>query len=139
MRFAFSAGGIIFTDGPKLLLIQSLTSDGSLIWHLPKGTIEKGEKIEATAVREIKEETGADVEIVHRLPDIDYFFKSGGDLVKKRVYFFVMKYTGGELTPQPGEVERVEWFEPILARELIAYKSEKELVDKAMSHISRIM
>ena len=60
---AFSAGGVVYrTDGGNLLIaLCGRTKTGT--WNLPKGTPDDGETIEQTALREVKEETGLDVQL----------------------------------------------------------------------------
>ncbi len=48
-----AAGGIVQNDKKELLFIHRLGK-----WDLPKGKIEKGEKAEEAALREVTEETG---------------------------------------------------------------------------------
>ena len=54
------AGGCLFNDEGKVLL-QKRGDSGK--WGFPGGAIELGETPEETAVRELKEETGLDVEV----------------------------------------------------------------------------
>lgn len=48
-----AAGGVVQNEKKELLLIYRLGK-----WDLPKGKLEKGESLEACAVREVEEETG---------------------------------------------------------------------------------
>jgi 8-oxo-dGTP pyrophosphatase MutT (NUDIX family) len=60
---------------------------------LPKGLIEKGEKAEETALREVREETGSDGEIVGKTGEISYSF-SRGRRCFKTVHFFLLSCWG---------------------------------------------
>ena len=51
----------------------------SNLWALPKGTPEPGESIEQTAIREVSEETGLQVQIVAPVCSIAYSFKLAGE------------------------------------------------------------
>lgn len=138
MQLAFSAGGLVFTKDPELkfLLIKAKSLKGESIWALPKGTIEKGETVEAAAMREVGEETGAKVEIGEKLLEVEYFFKREGILYKKKVYFFLMKYLGGEIKPQLSEIEETGWFSPDEARDRMNYPNERGILDKALAIIN---
>ena len=57
-----SAGGVVVKDN-KILLLRKYFGD----WVLPKGKIEKEETTSITAVREVREETGVDAEVVKRI------------------------------------------------------------------------
>ena len=57
------AGGIVFDDARRLLLIQRGTPPGSGLWSIPGGRCEPGEPPEAACVREVAEETGLRVHV----------------------------------------------------------------------------
>jgi len=133
MKFQFSAGGVVYRKDPELkfLLIRAKNFDGDDLWQLPKGTIEKGEKPEDAAIREIQEETGANVVIDKKIEEAEYFYKREHELFKKRVYYFLMHYLDGEIRPQPPENEEVKWFTPDEAEKIIGYKNGPYLIRKA--------
>ena len=60
---ATSCGGVVIFRGKILLLYKNYKNkyEG---WVLPKGTVEEGEEFKDTAVREVKEETGVDAQII---------------------------------------------------------------------------
>lgn len=58
---ATSAGIALFDTQGKLLLVQEKKPVAAGLWHMPAGTVEPGERPEAAAVREAKEETGLEV------------------------------------------------------------------------------
>lgn len=102
----YAAGGIVFNDKNEMLWIYRLSK-----WDLPKGKMEKGEKIEETAVREVEEECGiSSLAIRKRMPDTFhiYFHKK---YILKITHWFEMDYTGNEkLTPQSEEgITDVKW------------------------------
>ena len=55
----------------KVLMVRHKTPS-STYWTLPGGGWEEGETIEQTAIREVKEETGLDAEVVQLLFEEDY-------------------------------------------------------------------
>src|SRR5580693_10613141 len=89
-QFEFSAGGIV-QDGANLLMVKVQNLEGAQIWTFPKGHIEKGEKPEQAALREVEEETGYRCEIVKPFDRIQYWFKREKQLTKKTVTWFLMK------------------------------------------------
>lgn len=129
MKLEFSAGGIVVKkEGNK---ISVLICQHSRYNHLgfPKGHIGdkiKGETKEQAAVREVKEETGAEAVILKELKPITYFYTFEGEKRKKTVYFFLMKYRGGDITKHDFETEKVEWIPAPDVVKVITYKDEKE-------------
>ncbi|MFN8639038.1 MAG: NUDIX domain-containing protein [Dehalococcoidia bacterium] len=72
VREAVSAGGVVYRirDGRGEIVL--VARPGTNLFALPKGTPEGGESLEETAVREVCEETGLEVEIVEPLVQIAY-------------------------------------------------------------------
>lgn len=87
-----SAGAVLFseTDSGKIFLLLNYPSGH---WDFVKGNIEKGETLQQTVIREIREETGiTDVEFIDGFEDkIEYNYQRYGDLVHKEVVFFLAK------------------------------------------------
>ena len=70
---ATSCGGVVIFRGKILVLYKNYKNryEG---WVLPKGTVEKGETYEETALREVKEETGVEAKIVDYIGRSQYTF-----------------------------------------------------------------
>jgi 8-oxo-dGTP pyrophosphatase MutT (NUDIX family) len=96
------AGCLIRKDN-KYLLVQEKQPKAYGLWNLPGGHVDKGEDIEAAALREAKEESGYDVELVD---EIAIYHESTGRPVK---HIFSAKIVGGKLLPQPEEILDVKW------------------------------
>lgn len=56
-----AASAIVENERGDILLMRRVDND---LWAMPGGTMQLGESVASTAVREVKEETGLDVEIV---------------------------------------------------------------------------
>ena len=141
MKFEFSAGGVVYSKdngGLKILVCQHSMHHG---WVFPKGIIGdnvKGEKKESTAVREVEEETGAIGEIVVELSPVTYWYQFKNEKIKKTVYYFVMKYAGGDITKHDHEMEAVEWLPTDKVLEKLTYKSDKEVFKQAFPIIMKL-
>lgn len=59
-KHKISAARIILNEHGEVLLIKGPRRG----WEMPGGQVEKGESLQAAAIRETKEETGIDVEII---------------------------------------------------------------------------
>ena len=62
------AQAVILRDGPPRQVLLSIRSD-LFGWELPGGTLEAGESSEQAVVREVREETGLEVEPVTHVGD----------------------------------------------------------------------
>jgi ADP-ribose pyrophosphatase YjhB (NUDIX family) len=92
----------------KFLLIKRGLPPNKGMWAAPSGFIESGETPEEACLRELKEETGLSGEIIKSLGVVSRRDKElYGDMLLIR---YLVKITGGELTPQESEVEDVKFF-----------------------------
>lgn len=129
-----SAGGVVIRrhHGQLEVALILVPGEGGKRWQLPKGWLEKGEDSVAAAVREVGEETGLQVEIIEKLPTIDFWFYEGSDTrVHKFVAFYLMRASGGDVEQHDSEVAAVRWFPLEKAIETLAFDSERELVREA--------
>ena len=136
-----SAGGLVISglseavapDGSVDLsriyvaLIGRLDRRGRLLWSMPKGHVEAGENIAATAAREVWEETGIHGEVFAELGVIDYWFVSEGTRIHKTVHHHLLRYVDGELNDEDPEVTEVAWIPASGLIEHSAYADERKL------------
>lgn len=128
MVYEFSAGGLV-VDSDKILVIKTQNLKGDVVHTFPKGKIDKGEKPEAAALREVQEETGYECEVTKRIDKVEYFYKYEGKLVKKTVYWFLMKPLE-KASEHDKEIIEVLWKEIKEAEAILTYKSDREMVKK---------
>jgi 8-oxo-dGTP pyrophosphatase MutT (NUDIX family) len=109
---------------------------------LPKGLVDPGEKPLATALREVKEETGILAEPVAKLVDIKYVYIrtwGDGERVFKIVSFYLLRYVSGEiddLTPAMRiEVKRALWVPLDEAQRQLAYSNERKVLRQAREYL----
>lgn len=89
-------------------------------------------------MREVKEESGIDARVVHPLGEVDYFFrKSGGGLIHKTVYHFLLEATNYELGGPNWEVSEARWVGINDADDLLTYPKDKDVVAMALTELRR--
>ncbi len=128
---AISCGGVVIFRGKILLLYKNYRNkyEG---WVLPKGTIESGEEYKDTALREVKEETGADATIVTYIGKSSYTFNTPNDYVSKSVHWYLMKGESYYSKPQKEEFfEDSGYYKFHEAYHLLKFPNEKQMLEKA--------
>ena len=100
-----AAGGVVEKYG-ELLVIKRHG-----LWDIPKGKIEKDEKVKVAAVREVEEECGVIVEIGQKIGKTLHFYKMKGKYSYKYTHWFKMKIISEKnMKPQKNEgIEEVRW------------------------------
>jgi 8-oxo-dGTP pyrophosphatase MutT (NUDIX family) len=113
---------------------------GSDTWALPKGLVDPGERPEATAVREVAEETGVEATLVRKLGDVRYVYtRRGGERVFKVVSFYLLRYRRGRLGDVPAafrhEVAETRWLPLDEAPSALSYEGEREMAELARAAV----
>lgn len=118
--------GALIQDGERYLLIKRAAEPDAGFWSIPGGLVEVGEKAEDAAVREAKEETGLDVEVVELLGVVDKIVRDDDSLIK--FHFVIVDYLvmpkGGSLRAASDALE-ARW---VKAEEISSYELSPTLV-----------
>ena len=98
------------------------------MWTLPKGALNPGESAADAALREVREETGWECEVVRELDAVTYWFQRDGRRIRKTVRWYLMRplRKAGE---HDHEVDEVLWTDPGDARARLRYESDLKLVN----------
>ncbi|NQZ75768.1 MAG: NUDIX hydrolase [Ekhidna sp.] len=102
-----AGGGVVEKDSRILLIYRRK------MWDLPKGKLDKGESIEACAVREVEEETGVKVELGPKIESVWHTYVTKKKYVLKKTHWYAMKCTNDDnMAPQEDEgIKKVEWMD----------------------------
>jgi len=137
-----SAGGVAFRRRRSRIEVALISVGETERWQLPKGTVDKDERTEAAAIREVREEAGIETETVELIDKVEYWYFASerGARVRfhKFVYFFLLRYIAGDVRDHDHEVNEARWFEIRRAEEILAFKNEREMVARAREMISAL-
>ncbi|WHY73855.1 NUDIX hydrolase [Fictibacillus enclensis] len=109
---------LLFDETSEKILMVKNFGDESSYYTLPGGAVEEGETLEEAAIREMKEETGLEIDVRNVFGISEQFFEARGH----HVVFFVFtgKITGGKIEIQfPDEIEEVLWMPVEMAETFI--------------------
>jgi len=125
-----SAGVVIFREDSKLLFLLLYYPSGH--WDFVKGKIEENENTHQTVVRETKEETGiTDLDFVDGFEEsIEYDFQYEGELIHKKVIFFLAKTSIEKIKISHEHLDYV-WLEFEDALEKTTYQNARSVLSRA--------
>ena len=131
-RHETSAGGVVFrvlNGEPVYLLIR----DSYGHWGFPKGHVERGERSDTAALREVMEETGVrSPSLEGSIEKIEWFFRFRGALIHKRCEFFLMHTDVADTKPQRAEgITACKWAPVEEALSLIEYENARAVLRRA--------
>ncbi|MEI6850608.1 MAG: NUDIX hydrolase [Candidatus Saccharibacteria bacterium] len=93
----------LIKNNGKYLLVQERQPDAYGLWNLPAGHVDKDEKLEEAAIREAKEETGLDVNLIK---EIAIYHETAKQAIK---HVYVTEIIGGELISPNDEIMDIKW------------------------------
>ncbi len=132
-----AAGVVLAHDTePEVFLLHYLTEGR---WGLPKGHVDPGESLAATAIRETREETGfTHITLLEELGEVSYrFFEPTRreNVYKSVVYFFA---TTPERNSHPEPIfDRAEWVSVANALERVPFATDRRMLSAARERLAR--
>lgn len=124
--------GCIIIENNKVLLVYEKNRN---FWGFPKGHMEKGENEIETALREVKEEVGLDVEIIdkERRYILNYIIR---DEIDKTTVLYLAIPKNKEIVMQESEIEKVKWCDFEEALETLTFDNSKEVFKKVINDLN---
>lgn len=109
---------LLFDEHEENVLLVKNKGTGASYYTPPGGAVERGETLEEAAIREVKEETGLDVQLGGIFSVSEAFFEERGH---HAIFFtFIGKIIGGEINISlPEEIEEITWMNQQLAEQYI--------------------
>lgn len=132
-----SSGGVVYKENNGTAETVLCGRNDPIRWSLAKGTPDPGETLEETALREVREETGLEVELDAPLGTIDYWFvdRHTDTRYHKTVHFYLMIPIGGDTAQHDPEFDVVQWFGVQDALVTMAYANEADVLRRALAVI----
>ena len=137
-----SAGGVAFRQNNSDFEIAIVAVNPSRRWQLPKGIVDAGESEQIAALREVREEAGIETDLIEKIETIEYWYVGNerGSRVRyhKFVHFFLVKYRAGNVENHDFEVAEARWVKIEEALKMLAFKNERDVVEKAARLIKNL-
>lgn len=131
-----SCGAIIFYKSRNNTRILLVKNNNGRYWSFPKGHIEIGETEKQTAIREIKEETGLDVEIIDGFREVSDYCPFGK--IRKHVVFFLAQAYTDTVIMQEEEIAEYIWVDLQQAHKVCTYDNDLRIIEKAITTIKLV-
>lgn len=133
-RSPVAAVGVVCLRGDDVLLVRRGAPPLEDAWSLPGGRIEWGERVADTALRELKEETGCDADLIGLIDVVDAVLsRRGGDDSPWGHYVLIdyaARWTSGE--PIAGDDARdARFFTPAEIDALDLWNETRRIIDAA--------
>jgi bis(5'-nucleosidyl)-tetraphosphatase len=134
-----SAGIVLFRkEGSKILFLLLHYPSGH--WDFVKGKMEKGESTHETAIREAREETGiTDITFLENFEEwIKYDFQYQGELVHKKVVFFLAETKTKEVTISHEHLGYT-WMDYNTSMEKTTFDNAKTVLTRAQTLLTKTL
>lgn len=137
-----SAGGVAFRRQGNEVHVALISVGETRRWQLPKGTVEENETHESAAVREVREETGIQTEVIRLIERIEYWFFTSSAKARTRhhkfVYFYLLRGLAGDIRNHDREVNESRWVEITTALSMLKFPNERKVLARAYKMIKRL-
>lgn len=129
-----SCGAVIFTrdkEEIKFVIIKDLEGN----YGFPKGHVEDHETELQTALREVKEEVGLDVDIIEGFKTFDVYLTGKNKEIVKTVIYFLATYCNQPLVVQKDEIDSILLLNFKQSLQKLKFKGAKKVLSEAYEYI----
>lgn len=134
MGITQKAGAVILNskEDSILLLFRGPLKD----WTFPKGHIEDGENELDAMIREVKEETGLDVDVIRKLPNLEYLISQTGENCV--ISFYLVKAKNDFDLKLEHQEDALEWVKIDEVCDKLSYADLKEYFNNIKEIIKKL-
>ena len=142
MPAEISSGGVLVRRMRGRWWLAAIRPQGKPagVWALPKGLVDRGERPDTTALREVFEETGVSGRLDGKLGDVKYVYSRGGQRIFKVVSFYLVRGGRGRIGDLPPGMERevaeARWLPLEDAPRLLSYRGERDMARAALEALT---
>lgn len=129
-RTTLAAGAVLWRGDPHSPEVALIHRPHYNDWSLPKGKVDPGESLPATAAREIFEETGYTVRLGKLIGKVTYPVQGR----TKVVYYWMARVLAGDFAKN-GETDELRWVDIDKAPEILSYAVDTEVLAKAKKRL----
>ncbi len=134
------SGGVVVNKNKKILILQRNKKEDIFpnMWELPSGKKELLEETENCLLREIKEETGLDVEIIIPFSVFDYQIEKSGEIRDTTQINFLVKVINKGVVKLSPEHQNFAWISKDEIEQYQLSEATKRVISKAFELIQKL-
>lgn len=125
---------ILYKDRAGDFNILLVKNHNGRFYSFPKGHVELRENEKQTAIREIKEETDLDVEILDGFREVSDYCPFGK--IRKRVVFFLAIAKSNRIKIQESEIDSYTWVPLREAETGCTYDNDRRIISKVRRYVA---
>ena len=138
-KIVLGVGAVVWNDEAEVLLIRRSKPPRLGEWSLPGGKVEIGETLRAALLREVREETGLDVQIVDLLDTAEIIFdaEAGASDAHYVLVDFTVRAVSGMLAAGSDAAD-ARWFSLDAIADLHLWNETRRVIERSAEiHFTR--